>query len=241
MQRAGHTPQREFLTQASSFNTKNTKQLNNAEPGSGDPPYSSFDSIDNDCSKALRFLNISSTDSLGERASLASSVSSNYNCDENLGVSKALQNSGTLVDTFDAIAFSKRLFANKQNTGTTDFMGSIKCHEFWMSVQINDVLLVEVGHAVMAGGKDQFVELVDEQFDDPSVNQIIVYFSKHRSDFKQLVNSFEIMDLERISPASVSFEVGLELNNSNYFMKLATDYDSNSGDSDCSDDLIDLN
>lgn len=167
---------------------------------------------------------------------MASSVSSNDNC-SNRQATSLLVSDGS-IDEFDAIAFRKRLFSRKFNIKVDGTVSAIKCRDFWMSLQMNDVLLVEVGHAAMAGGKDQFVDLVEEQFEDSTTNQIIVYFSKHRSDFKQLVNSFEIMDFEAISTMAVTKEVGLDLNDSNYFMRLSTDYDSNSDDSDSSDDLI---
>merc|ERR1711881_275618 len=100
-----------------------------------------------------------------------------------------------------------------------------------MSVQLGDKLFIELGHGAMASGKDKFVDLVDEAYDDESVNQLIVFFSMERSDVDQLIDSFQIMDFDAVSCARLSALTGYEMNNSNYFMALETVVDDSSDES----------
>lgn len=207
---------------------KNTKQPNDAREH--DPPCSTLE-------KSLQNLNLSS-DSIEEPVSFGSSASStDYIASKPI----SLHVSSSSIDEFDGIAFRKRLFSREfcRQGGVAEQL-AIEAHDFWMSLQIGDTLLVELGHGAMNGGKDQFVELVDEKYDDPDTNKIIVYFSKHRSDFQQLVNSFEIMDFDAMSAAAVSTQVCYDLNESNYFMSVSTEYSSSCDDSDPFDDLIDF-
>lgn len=230
----GGSSRRGASSTASGFINNNTKQLKT----SNESTTKNFTPTKLDL--ALKGLHIATTTTFNEPPSLTTSIASSANSSkyQSSNPSSPLSSPGGL-DIFDGIAFRKRLFTrNYVNCVGLDEELSIVPRDFWMSVQLTDALFVEVGHGAMAMGKDKFVDLIDETYDNDTTNQLIVYFSKERSDFRQLIDSFLIMDFTPITVLKLSADIGYDLNDSNYFMKVSTDMDDSDDACDSCDDLI---
>jgi len=76
--------------------------------------------------------------------------------------------------SFEKSAFQKRLF----KTPTTNNNTNIKSYDHWMSIQINDVILVEMSYNSLQKGKEAFNDFLDTCYDDDSVSKLVVYFNK---------------------------------------------------------------
>lgn len=95
---------------------------------------------------------------------------------------------------FEENAFRKRLF-NKQVNNTTNNPTNncnfpIKSYDHWMSIQINDIVLVEMNYESLQKGREDFNDFLDNCYDNDSISKLVVYFNKSASDCYPLKTTF---------------------------------------------------
>lgn len=108
-----------------------------------------------------------------------------------------------------------------------------------MSLTIADVQMVEIGHASLTNGREQFNELLDECYDDDSVARLCVFFDKNRDDSKSLENTFKTMDFERISTGRLEKNLSCKFSGKNCYLIIDTNIATSDEDFE-SCDLIDF-
>jgi len=136
--------------------------------------------------------------------------------------------------SFEQSAFQKRLFktptTNNNNT-------NIKSYDHWMSIQINDVILVEMNYNSLQKGKEAFNDFLDTCYDDDSVSKLVVYFKKTVVG-DTLKTTFLTMDFGVVSNVKLSKIIGEQVLGGNFYM--ACDCSISTSDEDFSGDDADL-
>lgn len=132
--------------------------------------------------------------------------------------------------SFEKAAFQKRLFKNIVNNSNLP----IKSYDHWMTIQINDLVLVEMNYESLQKGRETFNDFLDTCYDDDSVSKLVVYFSKCSS----LKTTFFTMDFGVLSSVKVSKMVGEQVLAENCYMVMECSISTS--DEDFSEDDADL-
>jgi len=131
--------------------------------------------------------------------------------------------------SFDKSAFQKRLFK------TPNSNNNIKSYDHWMSIQINDVIIVEMNYNSLQKGREAFNDFLDTCYDDDSVGKLVVYFNKTGESLK---TTFLTMDFGVVSNVKLSKIIGEQVLSGNCYM--ACDCSISTSDEDFSEDDADL-
>jgi len=133
--------------------------------------------------------------------------------------------------SFEKTAFEKRLFKSP----VTNNNKNIKSYDHWMSIQINDIILVEMSYNSLQKGKEAFNDFLDDCYDDDSVSKLVVYFNKTADTLR---TTFLTMDFGVISGVKMSKMVGEQVLSGNCYM--VCDCSVSTSDEDFSGDDVDL-
>lgn len=104
-----------------------------------------------------------------------------------------------------------------------------------MSIQINDVIIVEMNYNSLQKGREAFNDFLDTCYDDDSVGKLVVYFNKTGESLK---TTFLTMDFGVVSNVKLSKIIGEQVLSGNCYM--ACDCSISTSDEDFSEDDADL-
>lgn len=144
---------------------------------------------------------------------------------------------------FERSAFQKRLFQDFKTGCLAAPSTNIKLTNHWMSLLVNNVQMLEIGHASLANGtgssgRECFNDFLDECYDDDSVAKLCVFFDEKREDSGCLEGTFKTMDFELISAARLSKSLGFQVAAGNRYLIIDTSIATS--DEDFDSDLIDF-
>jgi len=168
-----------------------------------------------------------------------------------LGSKHSLQHNfqKNLQPNFEKISFQKRLFKsfndsnnltnNSTNNSTNNFNNNftVKTYDHWTTIQINDIVLVEMDFESLQKGRETFNDFLDNCYDNDSVSKLVVYFNKAGLS-SSLKTTFLTMDFGVVSSVKLSKMIGEQVLVGNCYMVMECSISTS--DEDFSEDDADL-
>lgn len=138
-----------------------------------------------------------------------------------------------LHQNFEKISFQKRLFKTYNNNNFT-----VKSYDHWTTIQINDIVLVEMDYESLQKGREKFNDFLDNCYENDAVSKLVVYFNKSSSSLK---TTFLTMDFGVVASVKLSKMIGEQVLVGNCYMVMECSISTSDEDfSDDDSDLIDF-